>query len=170
MKLVSGRNRRNREIRKLLVSLALHVVIIKAKKTRSQLHSALTTCFHCTKHITPVTTRARLKIQTPIALIIPRLLNPVAAAGALSGPGLRTASKHVTAVCPRRSLRPRPSLLSARGQLPLCEPPAVPILSNNLFSCLCFHGYLQKGRERFVLWIRPKSRFLSRSCSRSRSL
>lgn len=71
MKLVSGRNRRNREIRKLLVSLALHVVIIKAKKTRSQLHSALTTCFHCTKHITPVTTRARLKIQTPIALIIP---------------------------------------------------------------------------------------------------
>lgn len=112
-----------------------------------------------------------MKIRTPIALIKPRSLNPLATAGASSGPGVRTASKHVIAACPpsvsavqRAVAEPaKPSLLSARGQLHPCKPPAVLTLSDKLFSCLCFHGYLQKGREHFVLWLRRKSRSLSLS-------
>lgn len=43
MSLVLGRNRRNRETRKLLVPLSLHLVIVKAKKQRSKLYSVSTT-------------------------------------------------------------------------------------------------------------------------------
>lgn len=83
MSLVLGRNRRNREIRKRLVSLSLHLVIFEFKK-RLKLHSVFATCFHSMKYVSPW----QREIQIPVAFIKPRLSNPLKTTRVLSGPGL----------------------------------------------------------------------------------
>lgn len=57
MSLVLGRNRRNRETRKLLVSLSLHLLLFKAKKQGSKLH------FHCVKYLTPTAKKGHFQVQ-----------------------------------------------------------------------------------------------------------
>lgn len=83
-----GRNRKNREIRKLLILLFLYLVIFKDKKQRNKLHFVFATYFHSMKYITSMAKKGHSQIQIQIALIKPRLLNPLRTTRVLSGRGL----------------------------------------------------------------------------------
>lgn len=150
MSLVLGRNRRNREIRKLLVSLSLHLVIFQFKK-RLKLHPVFTTCFHSMKYISPW----QRKIQIPVALIKPRLLNPLKTTCVVWP--WPPPSHHLITVCPQSvsaalsdcALRMKLSCSKPGGSYHPYEPPVVLILSNKLLFCLCFYGYLLKRQRTY---------------------
>ena len=80
-----GRNRRNREIRKLLVYLFIWSVF-KTKKMRLEPRTII--CHVFPQYITPMAKEGHIRIQTPVALMKPRLLNPLKTTYVLSGPGL----------------------------------------------------------------------------------
>lgn len=158
MSLVLGRNRRNREIRKLLVLLYFYMIIFKAKITKKQatfcichlfiLHEVHN--FHCKD--------GHFKIQIQIALTEPRLLNLFQTIICTVWPW-PPHSHHLVTVCPHSSL-------CCCTWLWLClwnwanstlhsKPPVIFVLSKELFFCL-FSWIYPKCKHFFLLFVHGK--------------
>lgn len=143
-------------------------------KKSLKLHSVFATCFHSMEYMSPW----QRKIQIPVALIKPRLLNPLKTTCVLSDPGLHPAPPHrcVPSVslccCKWLCFVYETELLQARRQLHPSELPVILILSNEWLFCLCLYGYLKKrqGTFCFVDMTQIHSFFLSLSLPTSLTL
>lgn len=150
MSLVLGRNRRNRETRKLLVPLSLHLVIVKAKKQRSSI--LYLPRFHCMKYLSPTAKKGHFQAQITIALIKPRLLNALRTTSVSSSPGLTQPPPHCALAVSAavRSCGHACETEPAPSQEAACTPASLRLFCSrltNCFSVFVFMGISKKAEN-----------------------